>query len=282
MKAVILAEGRGTEFLPLSQVVPKHYLPLADKPAFRYLVEEIKASETEEIVFVNPAGYGKMQDYFFVSEQKKKMIEDEELLKEIEELEQIKEDLKISSVTQEKPSGNGDALLETKDLIGEEPFAVLFISDILDSKTPALQQLQQAFKTSEKPVLGLKEVEEEQVSNYDIASPEKIARGLYKVKDIAENPTSAEAPSRLAVLGRSILTPEIFDYLESLKEEKERTIAAALEEMRNDGKVVYGKQLNGEWLNCGTKLGYLKSNLYQIINNEKYGEEINQYLNEIS
>ncbi len=212
MKAVILAGGRGTRLLPLSQVVPKQYLPLAERPVFEYLVQEAKASEVEEIIFVNASGFKKMQDYFSPSDEIKQNLKEqrkESLVKEMEQLEQITEDIKISSITQEEPLGNGAALSEARDLIGEEPFAVLFVDDIINSETPALKQLQQTFKTSEKPVIGLKKVEQEQIPNYGIVKPEKIARRLCKVKDIVEKPSPEQAPSDLAVLGRFILTPEV-------------------------------------------------------------------------
>lgn len=286
MKAVILAGGRGRGHLPMSQVIPEHYLPLAEKPAFRYLVEEAKASEMEEVIFVNPPDFKGMEDYFSISDELKQELKEknkESLLSELEELEQMAEELEFSSVTQEKPLGNGAALLEAKDLIGEQPFTVLFVDDIINSRTPALEQLKQAFKTSEKPVVGLKEVEEDQVSSYGIISPEKIARGLYKVKDITEKPSPEQAPSNLAVVGRFVLTSEILNYLEELDvKEDEKTIAAGLEEMRSDGKVVYGKEINGDWLDCDDKLSYLKANLHQIVNHPQYKEEINNYLNEIT
>lgn len=286
MKAVILAGGRGTRLLPLSQAVPKHYLPLAEKPAFRYLVQEAEASGVGELVFVNSPDFKEMQDYFSPSDEVKEDLKEkgeEAVLNELEQLEQITEEMEISAVTQEEPSGNGAALLEAKDLIGMEPFAVLFVDDIIDFKTSALEQLQQAFKTSEKPVVGLKEVEKEEVSSYGVISPEKIARRLYKVKDMVEKPSPEQAPSNLAVVGRFVLTPEVLDYLEEVdvEEGEEKTIAHGLEKMRDDGKVIYGKEIKGEWLDCGNKLSYLKSNLYKIVNHPQYEKEINNYLDKI-
>lgn len=273
--------------LPLSQAVPKHYLPLAEKPTFRYLVQEAKASGMEELIFVNPPGFKEMQDYFSVPEELKQVLEEQNrkaLLEQVKEMEQITEEIKISSVTQEEPAGNGAALLEAKELLDQEPFAVLFVDDVIEGRTPALQQLQDAFKTSEKPVVALNRVEQEQVSDYGIVSHEKIARRLYKVKDIVEKPSPEQAPSDLAVVGRFILTPVVLEYLQEIetKDRQEKTIAAGLEQMRNDGKVVYGKQVKGEWLNSGNKLNYLKSNLYQIVNHPRYGDEIKKYLNEIT
>ena len=285
MKAVILAGGRGTRFSPLSQVVPKQYLPLAEKPTFRYLVEEAKASGVEEVVFVNTPGFKEMQDYFSPSDELKEELDKKnkkELLRDLQELEQTAEELDFKFVTQEKPLGNGAALLEAKELLGEKPFAVLFVDDIIRSEAPALEQLREAFKTSEKPVVGLKKIEQERSSDYGMISPEKIARGLYKVKDIVEKPSPGEAPSDLAVMGRFVLTSEVLEYLEELDiEEGEKTIAAGLEKMRKDGKVIYGKEIRGDWLNCGDKLRYLKANLHQIVNHPQYEEEINNYLNEI-
>lgn len=275
----------GSRLFPLSQVVPKQFLPLAEKPAFYYLVKEVKESGIKEVTFVTQPGNEKIKEYFDPSSEiiealKKK---GKSFSKDLNEIREISEEISFSVVVQKEPKGNGNALLKAQKKIGKNPFAVLFADDIVRSEKPAISQLNQTFKTSQKPVLGLKNMPKEKISDYGVAEVEKIARRLFKVKDIHEKPSPEEAPSNLAVFGRFILTPEIFDYLKeaSVEPGEEKIIYDGLLKMRSDGKVVYGYEIDGNWLDCGTKLKYLKANLTYCLNHPDYGDELKKYINEL-
>lgn len=280
-KALILAGGLGTRFLPLSKIVPKQFLPLADKPAFQYVVEEIKDAGIEEIIFVTEPKYKKILDFFKPNSKINKSLKAQgkkPLLEELRGLESLSEEISFSSVSQKKPLGNGDAVLKAKSKL-KTPFAVSYVDDVIDSKVPALSQLGQVFKTSQKPVLALKRVPKEEFSDYGLVEAEKIASSLYKIKSIVEKPSPEEAPSDLTVVGRFILTPQVVDYLKnvSVGKNEEKTIYHGLEGMINDGKVIYGFEIKGKWLSLGDKLRYLKSNLYFALKSQ-YGEELKKYL----
>jgi len=275
----------GSRLFPLTQVVPKQSIPLAEKPAFHYLVDEAKRSGIKEIIFVTQPGDKNINDYFKPSPEIKETLDkkDSSFSENLKELKEISDQISFSVVVQKKPDGNGNALLKVKKKIGKNPFAVLFSDDIVSSEKPAISQLAQTFKTSQKPVLGLKQLPEDKISDYGVVEVEKIARRLFKIKGIKEKPSVEEAPSNLAVFGRFILTPEIFEYLEdvSVDSGKEKTIYDGLFKMKGDGKVIYGFEVNGEWLDCGTKIKYLKANLYHCLNHPEYGEELRKYIDKL-
>lgn len=285
-QALILAGGLGTRFLPLSQMVPKQFLPLASRPTFQYLVEEAINSGAKEITFVTAPGGKKIHTFYKPSSKLKKILkqrDEKSLLEKLDQVQNLTQEISFTSITQKKPLGNGQAVFLARKAIGDNPFAVLFIDDVIDSKPPAVAQLEQTFKTAHKPVVALKRVSSEQIPNYGIAKVEKISRGLYKIKDIIEKPSPEQAPSELAVVGRFILTPEVIDYLRDapFNKNQEKTIATGLDLMRKDGKVVYGTEIKGKWLDCGDPFRYLKSNLYHMLNHPQYGEELKKYLKEI-
>ncbi len=235
-KTIICTAGKGTRFLPLSRIVPKEFWPLAGKPMLQYLVEEAKSSGSSHIIFV----------------------------------------LTFSFVVQKTPLGDGHAILQASRLVGKEPCGVLFVDDIVISDTPCLKQLTKTFKTCDKPVLALARVTQERISQYGIVQVERIASRLYKVKKIVEKPSENEAPSDLAIVGKYILTPEVFDYLKQAKPglNGEIVLAEVLNKMIEDGKVVYGYEFDGEWLECGTKEGWMISNIRLALKDPKWQKEL--------
>ena len=286
-KAIIPIAGLGTRFLPLSKAVPKEFLPLADKPIIRYLLEEALSANIKEIIFiVRPGKKEEILEYFKKSPKLEKILKErkkEQLLAELKTLEEFSKNFKFSFVNQRKPLGDGHAILQAKKLIGKEPSGVFFVDDVVDSKISCFSQLLQIFKTCQKPIVALKKLSKEKLPAYGVAAVEKIASRVYKIKKIVEKPSIDSVSSDLAVAGRYIITPEVFDYLGKLSpnQKGEIILADALEQMIKDGKMVYGKAIEGEWLECGDKLRWLHSHLYFTLKHPKYGPELKKYLKEI-
>jgi UTP--glucose-1-phosphate uridylyltransferase len=286
-KAIIPIAGLGTRFLPLSKVVPKELWPIADLPVLQYILEEAKASGIKQIVFVISPEKKIVLDYFKkcpkLLEKLLKEKKRDHLLVEFKRLEELCEGLSFSYVYQKKPLGDGHAILQAKNKIGEEPCAVLFADDIVDSKTPCLSQLINVFKTCKKPVVALYRIPSEKLSFYGIAAVEKIANRFFKIKKIVEKPLADEVPSDLAIVGKYIITPEVFDYLEKAEagEKGEIILADIFGKMLKDGKIIYGYEFEGKWLECGNKLGWLESNLYLSLKHPQFGPKLKQFLKEI-
>ena len=286
-KAIIPIAGLGTRFLPLSKVLPKELWPLVDKPVIQYVVEEAKASGISEIIFVispeKKVVFDYFQRYYFQKSPKlEKSLRERNkisLLEELKNLEGLCQNLSFSFVFQKKPLGDGHAISLAKKLINEgEPIAVLFGDDIVDSKTPCLLQLIKIFRTCQKPVIALQRVPKERVCFYGIVGVEKIANRLYKIKKIVEKPPLDQAPSDLAIVGKYILTPEVFEYLRKARPLKSREIvlANALAKMVEDGKIIYGYEFEGEWLECGTKNDWLECHFYLSLKHPKFGLKLKE------
>jgi len=285
-KLVIPIAGLGTRFLPLSKVLPKELFPLVDKPVIQYAIEEAKASGIKEIVFVTRPKKKEILDYFKESADIEKTLKKrkrEHLIKEFQNIKELMKGISFSTVSQAKPLGDGHAILQAKKVTKKEPFGVFFADDIVDSKKPCLEQLEGVFRTSKSPVVALSRIPKERISSYGVVGVEKISNRLFKIKKIVEKPDKDKAPSDLAIVGRYILTPEVFSYLEKDKPSKNKEIilAEALSKMLDDGKVIYGYEIEGKWLECGTKSSWLESFLYLSLKNEKYGPKLKEILNEI-
>lgn len=285
-KTIFPIAGLGTRFLPLSKIVPKILWPVVDKPMFEYALREAKLSGIEEVIFVTNTKKHILFEYFKPSkflEMTLKKRKREHLLKELENLKELLRGLKISSVIQKKPLGDGDAILQAVPKIGKEPSGVVFCDDIIESKKPCLWQLMKIFQTSQRPVLGLARIaQKEKLSSYGVVEVEKIANRVFKIKKIVEKPKPEEAPSNLAIVGRYILTPEVFEYLKKARPNPkgEIVLAEVLQKMLDDGKTIYGYEFEGKWLECGTKLEWLKTHLYLSLKEEKYARELKQFLKE--
>ncbi len=286
-KAIIPLAGAATRFLPLSKVVAKELWPLVDIPVIQYIIEEAKNSGIQEIIFVLSPENKKVLDYLKPSPKIEKILKarkKESILAEMKNFEELFKDISFSYVLQKKPLGDGHALLQAAKLVGEEPVACMFGDDIIESKTPGILQLAEIFKTCQKPVVALHRLPKERIPAYGVVGVEKIANRLYKIKKIIEKPSLEEAPSDLAIVGRHILTPEVFDYLKKAKPTKKGEIILAEvlnNHMLKDGKVIYGYEFEGNWLECGDKIRWLKSNLYFSLKHPKFGPELKNYLKEL-
>ncbi len=287
-KVIIPIAGLGTRFLPLSKVLPKEFWPLIDKPVLHYIIEEVKDSGINDIVFVAKPGYKTLNEYFKPLPELEKTLKEsgkEKLLDELKSIDKLAEGISFSFATQKKPLGDGHAILMAKRLVSDEPFGVLFADDIVVSKTPCLAQLIKVFKTCQKPIVALKKIPKEELYKYGVVQVERIAHKLYKLKKIIEKPSSSEVSSDLAIVGKYILTSEVFEYLKK-DEAKHHTgeviLAHALNAMISGGKVIYGYEFDGDWLECGKKEDWLKSNFYLALRHPEYGAKIREYLKAIN
>lgn len=283
-KAVIPIAGLATRFLPVSKVVPKELLPLVDKPLLQYAVEEAKESGIKEIVFVVDTNRKAVSEYFKRSPKLEKLLEErkqDKLLEELSQIEKLVDGLTLSYIS-DKPLGDGHAILQARKYIGDEPCAVMFPDDVILSKIPCTKQLAQTFRTALKPIVSLYQIPQDKLSLYGVVDIEKIARRFSKIKRIVEKPAPGSAPSDLVVVGRYILTPEVFDYLKKTKPTKrgEIILADALAKMLQDGKLVYGYEIEGDWMECGDKMRWLRSNVALSLKHPVFGKEIREFLKE--
>lgn len=287
-KVIIPVAGMGTRFLPLSKVLPKEFFPLADKPIIQYIVEEAKNSGISEFIFVVNPNQKMLLNYFKEAKDIEKILikkKKENLLKELKDFEIILKDISIKTIVQKKPLGDGHAVLQAlKSINSDEPVAVLFSDDVVLSDQPALSQLIDIYKTCGSPVLAIKKMPQEKLSAYGVAGVEKIASRLYKIKKITEKPEIGKAPSDLVIVGKYILTPEVFNYLKKSSPSKkgEIILAEIFDKMLDDGKIIYGYEFKGEWLECGDKEKWLKSFFYLTLKSSRFGSVLKNYLKEIA
>ncbi len=282
-KVVIPAAGLGTRFLPLTKVLAKELLPLVDSPMIDYVCREAKDSEIKNIIFVLAEQKKNVLEYFTRKPKLETLLKKrnkKDLLERLRKADQDFEGISFSSAQQQTPKGDGDAVLKAKRQVGKDAFGVLFPDDIFESKIPALNQLKKVFTTSQKAIIGLKQVPKEQLPSYGVVKVEKIANRLYKVKEIIEKPEIAEAPSDLAIAGRYVFPPEIFKYLDKTLPNKkgEIILAEALRLMLKDGKMVYGVEIEGQWLECGKTVDWLKSHLQLCLKHPQYGPMLRDFL----
>ena len=285
-KIIIPVAGLGTRFLPLSLAVPKEFFPLDDKPIIQHIVEEAKLSGIKEVVFVINKTQKGVLNYFKKHPEIEKILvqrNKEKALKELKEFETKFEDISFSFVVQQKPLGDGNAILQAAKKVKHEPVANSFGDDIVDSDEPAILQLINIFKTCKVPVIGLKQIDTEKVPAYGMVVAEKIANRLYKIKQIVEKPDSSQVSSQLVVVGKHILTPEVFEYLKKAHPSKsgEIILSEVFNKMLQDGKIIYGYEVKGEWLECGDKEKWLKSFFYKSLRDPRFGKELREYIKTI-
>lgn len=279
-KAVFPVAGLGTRFLPATKASPKEMLPLVDKPLIQYVIEEAISSGIEEVIIVTGRGKRAIEDHFDISYELEDLLRQKGKRKLLAEVQKISNMMDICYVRQKEPNGLGHAILCTKNLIKNEPFAVLLGDDIIDADVPALKQLLDVYYTYNAPVIAVQEVDRSQVSNYGIIEATPIGDRVYKISDMVEKPSIEEAPSNLAIIGRYILTPGIIDILEKTNpgSGKEIQLTDALKKLV---KVcpVYGYKFKGTRYDAGDKLGFLKATVEFALKNKEFGDKFREYLN---
>ena len=247
-KAVFPAAGLGTRFLPATKAQPKEMLPLVDKPIIQYGVEEALASGISNMILVTGRGKNAIEDHFDVSVELETFLESRGKTELLAEIRKISNLINFSYVRQGEPLGLGHAVLVTRMLVGQEPFAVILGDDVIDADPPALRQMIDVFEEVDGPVLAIEEVPHENVSSYGIIDGEEVRPGVYRIRDLVEKPPLNQAPSNLAIIGRYILTPDIFPALEETAREKDRTgeiqLTNGLRRLLKK-RPIYGCRVNG-------------------------------------
>lgn len=282
-KAIFPVAGLGTRFLPVSKVVSKELIPLANKPLLHYNIEEAILSGIEEIAFIVRKDQKGVLEYFKDDSKLEQILKENNKTRELKAIENIKElakNIKFSTFVQKKPMGVADAIFQAKSFIGKDPCAISFCDDVIDSKIPCLEQLQEMFLTCGRPVIALKKMPPERLSSYGVVKVEKIANRFYKIKSVSEKPKLENAPSDLAIIGRMILTPDVVEYMSNNKETmvKDRSISVALGEMAELGKAIYAHEIDGSWLECGDIISWYKSFTKMAMRDPDCGEIFKKYL----
>ena len=278
-KAIITAAGLGTRFLPITKSIQKEMLPLVNKPLIQYSVEEAVACGIEKIIMVTAPGKTAIEDYFDRS------FELEDMLMQKGEIEQAKELSRLSNMTdicyikQKEQKGLGHAVLSAKSMIGKEPFILILPDDLFEQREKVLCNMMDIYLQYGGSVVAVKEVTEPEISRYGIISPEEVAERVYRIKELVEKPQPSEAPSNLAIMGRYILMPEIFELLGSTQPGKngEIQITDALQLMLQN-QPIYGYEFEGERYDAGTPLGWLETNIALGLKEPVIGTRLRDYL----
>jgi UTP--glucose-1-phosphate uridylyltransferase len=278
-KAVIPAAGLGTRFLPATKASPKEMLPLVDKPLIQYAVEEAVASGIEDIIVITGRGKRAIEDHFDRSVELEENLKSAGKDQVLNQIRQISNLANFCYVRQSEALGLGHAVLCAQHLIGDEPFAVILGDEIIDATVPALAQLIHVYKKRLGAVLGIQNVQKQDVSRYGIVTPKRLSRGLHRVEDLVEKPAPADAASTLAVIGRYVLPPEIFPILRKTKPGKngEIQLTDALKELAKKSPM-FALEIQGQRHDAGDKLGFLIATVEFALKNPALGAEFGDYL----
>ena len=281
-KAVFPAAGLGTRFLPATKAQPKEMLPLVDKPIIQYGVEEALASGVDNVILVTGRGKNAIEDHFDVSVELETFLESRGKTDLLNEIRKISNLINVSYVRQGEPLGLGHAVLVTRTLVGNEPFAVILADDVIDATPPALRQMIQVFEELDGPVLAIEEVPPEDVSAYGVIDAEEMRPGVYRIRDLVEKPPRDEAPSNLAIIGRYVLTPDIFPALEETANDRsgEIQLTNGLRRLLKQ-RPIYGCRVAGVRHDTGNKLGYLRAVVYFALRRPDLAEPFREYLRAI-
>src|SRR5271170_3066527 len=281
-KAVFPAAGLGTRFLPATKAQPKEMLPLVDKPIIQYGVEEAVAAGCDQIIIITGRGKSAIEDHFDVSYELEKMLEEKGKRDLLKIVRHISDMIFVAYVRQKEALGLGHAVLTARELIGDEPFATLLADDVIDAKVPVLKQLMNVFEEKQCSVIATQVVEGPAISSYGVLKAKKVAGSggrLYQVLDLVEKPNLADAPSNLAVIGRYILTPAVFETLSNTK------AGAGGELQLTDGQrgllrreKIYAYVYEGRRFDTGDRLGFLKATVEFALKRKDLGGEFREYL----
>jgi len=278
-KAVIPVAGLGTRFLPATKAQPKEMLPIVDKPVIQYIVEEAAAAGIKQIIFVTGRHKRAIEDHFDRNLELERALEEKGKVELLKMVRQISDLVDIVYVRQKEPLGLGHAVLTAEPAVGNEPFAVLLGDDIMVSSPPAIKQLIDVFDKYRCSVLGIQEVPQEDVSKYGIVGGKEIEEGVYKVDTLIEKPTTEEAPSNLAITGRYILTPGIFDALRDIPPGKggEIQLTDGIQKL-GLREAIYAKIIEGKRYDTGTKVGFLEATVDFALSREGLREPFLRFL----
>jgi UTP--glucose-1-phosphate uridylyltransferase len=285
-KAVFPAAGLGTRFLPATKAQPKEMLPLVDKPIIQYGVEEAMAAGIDNILLVTGRGKNAIEDHFDVSVELESFLEARGKREQLEEVRKISNMINFAYVRQGEPLGLGHAVLVTRELVGDEPFAVILGDDVIDADPPAIKQLIDVFDRLGGPVLAVERVPREDISSYGVIAIEpgtSLGEGVYQVKDLIEKPAKEEAPSDLAIIGRYVLTPDIFPALAKTRRDRsgEIQLTNGLRELLKT-RPIYACEVKGVRHDTGNKLGFLKAVVYFALRRPDLAGKFAAYLTSLN
>ncbi len=281
-KAVVTAAGWGTRFLPATKAQPKEMLPLVDKPMIQYVIEEAVASGIKHIIIVTAFGKRAIEDHFDRSVELELALKkkgDGELLKKVQRISELAD---ICYIRQKEQLGLGHAILITKDLVGDEPFAIFLPDDIIEAKVPAMKQMIEVYNRYKCSVIAVEKVPPEATSSYGIISPKRVEDRVYQVESLVEKPEPKDAPSDLGIVGRYILTPEIFSMLEKTTPGKggEIQLTDGLRLLLGKQQI-YAYQFEGTRYDTGTPLGFLKASVEFALRRPDIGHNFKEYLHHL-
>ncbi len=281
-KCIIPAAGFGTRFLPATKAQPKEMLPIVDKPVIQYLVEEAVAAGITDIMIVTGRGKQAIENHFDASFELEKTLVEKWKIKELELVEQVSHLANIAYVRQPLPRGDGDALLHARAWIGNEPCLVLFGDDLIKWERWWAEQLVAAFEQYKSPIIALERVADKRVSSYGIIESSDSIGNVHRVSKFLEKPNSSETDSRLGVIGKYIITPEVFEYLEkdgkNASKDGEIRLADAFARMVEDNKMIYAIEMEGDRYDTGDKFGFLKATIDYALDREDLGEQVREFL----
>jgi UTP--glucose-1-phosphate uridylyltransferase len=283
-KAVFPAAGLGTRFLPATKAQPKEMLPIVDKPIIQYGVEEAQHSGIQNIIIVTGRGKTAIEDHFDVSFELENLLENRGKKDLLATVRSISDMINVAYVRQKEALGLGHAVMRASELVGNEPFAVVLADDVIEAKTPCLRQLMDVFEFFCAPVLAVMEVPPDRISSYGAIDGEPVSHNgsmdrLYRIRDLVEKPKASEAPSNLAIIGRYVLTPEIFQSLQAIDPGSggELQLTDALKHMLRS-RPIYAYRFEGTRYDAGDKLGFLKATVEFALKRKDLGGPFRDYL----
>lgn len=282
-KAVIPVAGLGTRFLPATKTVPKELLPIIDIPSIQYVVQEAVDAGIQEIIFVTGRGKDGIEDHFDEAPELEQILADRGQAATVEMLRRIAEMTEVVSVRQKKPLGLGHAVLCARDLVGDEPFAVMLADDLIDAETPGIRQLVEIFTETEESVVALMKVPREEVHQYGVIKGKEVKPRLYAVEATVEKPTAKEAPSQLAIIGRYVLRPEIFSILQTLPPGRggEIQLTDGLARLVQERRI-FGCEFAGDRYDIGDKFGFVRATVAYALKRKDLRDKLIEYLKSLN
>jgi UTP--glucose-1-phosphate uridylyltransferase len=283
-KAILPVAGFGTRFLPATKAQPKEMLPIVDKPAIQYIVEDAVSAGIKEIIFVTGRGKRAIEDHFDYSFELDKTLVEKNKLELVKEVRRISELAKFSYVRQPLPLGDGHALACAAHLVYDEPVLVMFGDTLYDAKEGPASQILKTFAKYGDSVIGLSAVPRNEVSKFGVIDGVAVGERTYEIKRFIEKPSPSEAPSNLVAVGVYVLTPEVLSWLTTMKPgpSGELRLADAFQQMLAHDRPLYGQEFNGTWLDTGDKLGFIKATIQLGLKNKELGPELKKFIKTLS
>ncbi|SUM35398.1 UTP--glucose-1-phosphate uridylyltransferase GalU [Mammaliicoccus fleurettii] len=282
-KAIIPAAGLGTRFLPATKAMPKEMLPILDKPTIQYIVEEAVEAGIEDIIIVTGKHKRAIEDHFDNQKELEMSLKEKGKTELLEAVRYSSNLANMFYVRQKEQNGLGHAIWTAKQFVGDEPFAVLLGDDIVQADTPAIKQLMDQYEITGKSIIGVQQVSENETHRYGIIDPAESSEGLFSVNKFVEKPKFGTAPSNLAIMGRYVLTPQIFDYLgrQEIGAGGEIQLTDAIEHLNSDD-CVYAYDFKGERYDVGEKIGFVKTTIQFALKNEEMSKDIIDFIKPIN